>query len=93
MNKYSDIEITENLESVSGWKYDNGYLTKTFTFKNFNQAFGFMAGVALIAEKLNHHPDWSGGYKHVTINLMSHDADGITEKDFSFAIHVERLFQ
>ena len=92
MKKYSNAEIIEKLQSFPGWKFENGFLTKTFQFTNFNETFGFMARVALIAEKMNHHPDWSGGYKHVIINLRTHDSDGITDKDFSFAEKVENLF-
>ncbi len=91
MNKYSTTEISDKLSSLPGWKFEDGFLTKTFLFKNFNETFGFMTRVALIAEKMNHHPDWSGGYKQVVINLRTHDADGITDRDFSFAEKVEAL--
>ena len=92
MKKYSTTEISEKLLSIPGWKFENDFITNTFIFKNFNETFGFMARVALIAEKIDHHPDWSGGYKHVVINLRTHDANGITDKDFLFAEKVEGLF-
>ena len=64
------------------WLKENNKLKKTFEFKDFTQAFGFMTKVAIEAEKLNHHPDWSNVYNKVTINLSTHDAGNIiTEKD------------
>jgi 4a-hydroxytetrahydrobiopterin dehydratase len=89
MTTYSINEISEKLQVFPGWKLENGFLTRTFEFKSFDEAFGFMARVALISEKMNHHPNWSGGYMHVTINLRTHDADGITDKDFSFVEKIE----
>ena len=56
------------------WKEENNLLQRTFTFRNFSEAFGFMARVALIAEKMNHHPDWSNVYNKVEIRLNTHDA-------------------
>ncbi|MFN0214753.1 MAG: 4a-hydroxytetrahydrobiopterin dehydratase [Saprospiraceae bacterium] len=92
MNKYSDAEISKELASLKGWQMKNGYLTKTFTFKDFSEAFGFMGRVALISERIEHHPDWNGVYNVVSIRLKTHDVDGITDKDFSFAHLVEKLF-
>jgi 4a-hydroxytetrahydrobiopterin dehydratase len=92
MNKYSESEILKKLESLHNWQLKNGFLTKNFKFKDFSEAFGFMSRVALIAENINHHPDWSGGYNTVIINLKTHDVDGITDKDFLFANAVEKLF-
>jgi len=68
-------------------------LTSTFTFADFSQAFAFMTRVALIAEKLNHHPDWSNVYNKVTIRLSTHDAGNtITEKDRELAAAIDKLF-
>jgi len=64
------------------WKQENNRLKKTFTFKDFNEAFGFMARIALIAEKMNHHPTWTNTWNTVQFELSTHDAgDVVTEKD------------
>ncbi len=60
-------------------------IARTFTFKDFSEAFGFMARVALIAEKRDHHPEWRNVYKTVEVVLSTHDADGLTQKDIDLA--------
>jgi 4a-hydroxytetrahydrobiopterin dehydratase len=89
--KLSDSEITKALASLQGWTLANGMLHKEFTFKDFTQAFGFMASVALIAESLNHHPNWSNVYNRVTIDLETHSEGGITGFDVEFATRVQKL--
>ena len=64
---------------------------KKFIFKDFNEAFGFMARVALVAEKMDHHPEWSNVYKTVEVVLSTHDAGGLTEKDIALAKAMNRL--
>ena len=64
-------------------------IARKFVFKDFNQAFGFMARVALIAEKMDHHPEWSNVYKTVDVTLSTHDAGGVTEKDVALAKAME----
>lgn len=75
------------LKELSGWSEATGRdaITRTFTFKNFNEAFGFMARVALVAEKRDHHPEWRNVYKTVEVVLSTHDADGVTQKDIDLA--------
>ncbi len=74
------------------WKEENDALCKTFTFKNFSEAFGFMTRVALQAEKMNHHPDWSNTWNKVHIKLCSHDAGNkITDKDRTLAEAIDKL--
>jgi len=75
------------LGKLNGWQLaDDGVaILKTFVFKDFNAAFGFMTRAALIAEKMDHHPDWSNVYKTVTVKLSSHDAGGLTSRDFALA--------
>lgn len=74
------------------WKTENNQLTKTFKFKNFIEAWGFMNQVALIAEKEGHHPNWSNVYNTVTINLTTHDkGNTVTEKDESLAKKIDAL--
>ena len=83
--KLSDIEIQKNLENLDGWSIEDGKLHKEFQFDNFVSAFGFMTKLALIAESMNHHPEWFNVYNRVTIDMSTHDAGGITELDFKFA--------
>lgn len=89
--KLSDSEIQSKLENLSGWTVENGKLHKEFKFDNFVSAFGFMTQLALIAESMNHHPEWFNVYNRVTIDMMTHDADGISDLDFEFAAHADDL--
>jgi 4a-hydroxytetrahydrobiopterin dehydratase len=75
------------LARLAGWREADGRdaITKTFTFKDFNEAFGFMTRAALVAEKMDHHPEWSNVYKTVEVTLSTHDAGGLTEKDVALA--------
>ena len=75
------------------WKEENNSLRKTFKFKNFSEAFAFMARVAMIAEKMNHHPDWKNVYNTVEISLSTHDAGNIvTKKDRKLAEQIDVIF-
>ena len=76
---------TSRNEPGAEWTENEGSLTRDFNFNNFVEAFGFMASVALIAEKLNHHPEWSNVYNRVTVGLTTHDAGGLTDYDTAFA--------
>jgi 4a-hydroxytetrahydrobiopterin dehydratase len=74
------------------WQEENNQLIKTFTFKDFIEAFGFMTKVAFIAEKMNHHPEWTNVYNRVQIRLNTHDAGNIvTEKDRTLAKEIDKL--
>lgn len=75
------------LKELTGWSETKGRdaIERTFTFKDFNEAFGFMARVALVAEKRDHHPEWRNVYKTVDVVLATHDADGVTQKDIDLA--------
>jgi 4a-hydroxytetrahydrobiopterin dehydratase len=77
--------------NVAGWDVVDGKLHRAFQLVDFSEAFGFMARVALIAEKLNHHPDWSNSWNTVDISIASHDEGGITELCVDFATRVNRL--
>ncbi|MBL7952729.1 MAG: 4a-hydroxytetrahydrobiopterin dehydratase [Flavobacteriales bacterium] len=78
--------------SDNGWVIDNGALCRTFKFKDFSAAFAFMARVAMLAEKRDHHPDWSNAYGTVHIALSTHDAGGtVTAKDHELAAAIDRL--
>lgn len=75
----------------TGWAEVGGKLHRELTFADFNEAFGFMARVALVAEKADHHPDWSNSWNTVTIDLVSHDAGGITDRDRDLAGRINEL--
>jgi 4a-hydroxytetrahydrobiopterin dehydratase len=75
------------LSDLNGWNEVDGRdaISKTFTFKNFNEAFGFMTRVAMQAEKLDHHPEWFNVYKTVEVTLTTHDVDGLSDLDIKLA--------
>jgi 4a-hydroxytetrahydrobiopterin dehydratase len=74
------------------WEESNNQLKKTFAFKNFAEAFAFMTRVAFLAEKMEHHPNWTNVYNKVTISLSTHDAGNtVTEKDRQLAMQIDRL--
>ncbi len=81
----SDTELKEALSQLSGWSIQSKKLHRKFEFKSFVEAFGFMTSLALVAESMGHHPEWSNVYNRVTINLTTHDAGGITSKDVELA--------
>jgi 4a-hydroxytetrahydrobiopterin dehydratase len=85
-------ERRDAIASLDGWQDTDGRnaIAKTFTFKNFNQAFGFMTRAALLAEKMNHHPEWFNVYKTVEVTLTTHDANGVTELDIRMAKAMDR---
>jgi len=83
--KLSDDQIKEELKELQGWQLVNGKLHKEFQFKDFNQAFGFMTRAALHAEKMDHHPEWFNVYNKLKVDLMTHDAGGVTENDVKLA--------
>ena len=81
------------LARLAGWSEVTGRdaISKTFTFKDFNQAFGFMARAALVAEKMDHHPEWFNVYKKVEVTLSTHDAGGVTELDIRLAEAMDKI--
>jgi 4a-hydroxytetrahydrobiopterin dehydratase len=89
--RLTDAEIAERLSRLVKWTIVGGRLHRDYQFKDFTRAFGFMTSVALLAEKRGHHPDWSNGYGKVVIDLYSHDAGGITERDFELAEAIDGL--
>lgn len=85
----TDAEITRAVGRLAGWQYRDRALEKTFAFTDFTAALAFMTAVAPTAERLNHHPDWSNSYNRVNVRLTSHDAGGVTERDFKLARAME----
>ena len=90
-SRLSDAEIADRLALLPGWSLAGGKLRRDFLFRDFSEAFGFMARAALAAEKLDHHPDWSNVWNRVTVELWTHDAGGLTELDFQLAEAMNRL--
>jgi 4a-hydroxytetrahydrobiopterin dehydratase len=84
-------EIDSRLNSRPGWNLEHAKLHRLFQFKSFVEAFGFMSQIAILAEKMDHHPEWSNVYSRVEVFLTTHDAGGITELDFELAEHMDRL--
>ncbi len=89
--KASDEQINEFISQFSAWSIKNSKLHREYVFSNFVQAFGFMTEVALIAERANHHPEWFNVYKTVVVDLTTHEADGVTERDFVLARKMEEI--
>jgi 4a-hydroxytetrahydrobiopterin dehydratase len=87
LQKLSKDARTSALSKLSGWSAAEGRdaITRVFTFKDFNEAFGFMTRAALVAEKSDHHPEWRNVYKTVEVVLTTHDADGVTDRDVALA--------
>ncbi len=91
--KLSPAVVDEALARLDGWKLaaDRRSIDRTLEFHDFSEAFAFMTRVALAAEKMDHHPDWSNVYKTVHITLNTHDAGGLTALDFELAGRIDRL--
>jgi 4a-hydroxytetrahydrobiopterin dehydratase len=89
--KLTDGEIAERLQSLSHWQLHGNAIQREFRFRDFVEAFAFMTSVALIAERMNHHPDWSNIYNRVTIRLSTHDVNGVSEQDFALAAEIAKL--
>ena len=90
--KLSEQEIAAELKKLSGWSVVKGNLHCVFEFKDFSAAFGFMTRVALAAEKMDHHPDWSNVWNKVTVDLSTHSAGGLTKNDFDLAGKMQQIF-
>jgi 4a-hydroxytetrahydrobiopterin dehydratase len=89
--KLTDTEINEGLTEISGWSINDGKLFRELIFANFIEAFSFMTSVAIISEKQNHHPEWFNVYNKVSVHLSTHDAGGITQKDFTLASSINKI--
>lgn len=85
--------VQARLAGVPGWDVVGGRLQRSITFADFSEAFAFMTRVALVAEKLDHHPDWSNSWNRVDLAVVSHSAGGLTEQCFTFAERVNELLE
>jgi len=93
VEKLNDTARNEALAALPAWTHEpeRDAILRSFTFKSFNQAWGFMNRVALSAEKADHHPEWSNVYNRVEITLTTHDCDGLSEKDIGLAKKIDRF--
>jgi len=89
--KLSSETIAIELSELRDWQYQGDRICKIFTFADFVEAFGFMSRVALCAERVDHHPEWSNNYRTVEITLTTHSAGGITKKDIDLALQIDGL--
>ncbi|MFK7830700.1 MAG: 4a-hydroxytetrahydrobiopterin dehydratase [Congregibacter sp.] len=88
--RLSDDQIQDALGTLDGWSLDQGKLFRQFVFKDFLAAFGFMTRCALLAERANHHPEWFNVYNRVDVWLITHDQEGITDKDLALATKINQ---
>ena len=93
MSKLNIDQINAFQKQLPAWKLAEDAIEKSFVFKNHSEACGFLLRVAMIAERVNHHPNWSGVYKHVTLCLSTHDLGGVSQKDIDFALEVEKILK
>ena len=91
IKKLDDGVIQERLRDLPGWSLQDGKLTREYHFPNFVDAFGFMTRAAMVAEKSNHHPEWFNVYNKVIVQLTTHEAKGISERDFALASTMDEL--
>ena len=92
--KLSPQQTAELLATLKHWNHDEkrDAITREFVFADFAQAFAFMTHIAIQSEKLNHHPEWSNVYNHVTITLTTHDVKGLSQRDIDLAQYVDAAF-
>jgi 4a-hydroxytetrahydrobiopterin dehydratase len=95
VEKMTDTEILQALENIDSWDLNDEQtsISKTFKFKNFSQAWAFMSRAALLAEKMNHHPEWFNVYNRVDVTLNTHDVGGLSEHDFKMARLMDKFSQ
>ncbi|MFV8225906.1 4a-hydroxytetrahydrobiopterin dehydratase [Christiangramia aquimixticola] len=93
MQKLSEQEIENKLKDLDGWTYAKKAIHTSFQFENFKEAFTVMTRIAFEAEAQQHHPNWGNVYNQLEISLSTHDADGVTEKDFKLARTIEDIIE
>ncbi len=91
MNIYNLDSSKEKLSLLKDWKFIDNSIEKKYTFKNFQEAISFMVRVSFICESKNHHPEWTNVYNKLVIKLSTHDAGGVTDKDFDLAGEIENI--
>ncbi len=93
MKKLSEKDVEKKLEKLEGWEYSDGAIETSFQFENFKEAFSAMTRIAFECEAQGHHPDWSNVYNTLSISLSTHDAEGVTEKDFKLAKSIDDIVE
>ena len=88
--KMEVLNAKDVAQSLEGWTGGDDFITKVFRFEDFASAFGFMAQIAIIADKMDHHPEWYNVYNRVDVTLTTHDAGGVTQKDIDLALAMEK---
>jgi len=88
-----DATLAEQLQRLEGWQLRNGRLHRTWRFRDFPEAFGFMASAAMVMQELDHHAEWSNVYNTVNVDLVTHDAGGITQRDVDLACRLHEIAQ
>lgn len=91
LRRLAEKEVAASLDGVPGWSIEDGKLYREFVFPRFVEAFGFMASVATVAEKHDHHPEWFNVYNRVQIRLTTHEAGGLTQCDFDLARSIDEI--
>ena len=93
MTKLTEIEIEKRLENFPDWDYFDDAIHAEFEFENFKDCFSAMSRIAFECEAQNHHPNWTNVYNVLTISLSTHDAGGVTDKDFDLAEAIEAIVE
>lgn len=91
MSELDTLNVEHRLQEIPGWEYRGGKLYREFRFQDFAHAFDWMKRVAEEAERLNHHPEWTNVYDRVRVELVTHDASSVTDRDFALAKAMNRL--
>ena len=91
MERLHSDQLKAAVDRLPDWSVQGDTIVRQFVFDSFVEAFGFMSSVAMLAERANHHPDWSNVYNRVDIALTTHDAGGLTERDFALAGEIDGL--
>ena len=91
MIKLTTAQINERLKEFPNWEFEDGAIHTSIEFENFKEVWSTMTRIAFEAEEMQHHPDWSNVYNELNISLNTHDADGVTEKDFLLASAIEKI--
>ena len=89
----NEVELAQHLKDILLWRHEGATIVREIATSNFAAAIGLVNAIALLAEKADHHPDWSNAYNKVSIRLTSHDSGGITDLDFQLAEKIDKLAQ
>ena len=93
MEKLSEKEISDKLQEFEGWEFHENSIQTKFEFEDFKETFSIMTRIAFEAEAQQHHPEWTNVYNTLSISLSTHDAHGVTEKDFKLAATIEKIIE